>query len=741
MSNYDESSIRVLEGTEGIRQRPAMYIGDVGHRGFHHLVNEVVDNSIDEAMAGRCSKVDLEIFEDNSIKITDDGVGIPAGKHPVYGVSTLQVILTKLHSGGKFDKKAYSVSGGLHGIGLAAVCALSEKFHVESHRDGKIYSQDYKRGQMVNEEVTSVDGKQETGTVVHFKPDSSIFTEKLFDFEYLEGRLKELAYLTEGFTITLKDHRYVETITINDEKITRPKEVTYYFEGGISKFVEDLVGKRDLILPNAPIFYTKGESDGVIVEVAFAYVNDQHNATERYVNNINTTEGGTHESGFRTVLTRTINKFASDFGLLDKKRKSKSKSKSKSNDKDDKVDNLTGPELNEGRIAVISAKVPEPQFEGQTKTKLGNSEVAGIVQEVVGEPLEKFLNDNPDLGKAIVTKALEARRIREATKNLEKKLRSGSGRVSLPGKLYKSNGNDPMNRELFLVEGQSAGGTAVKGRNNDFQEILFLRGKVLNVEKARYDRALENAEIANLIAAIGAGIMDDFDIEKCRYGKVILLTDADVDGAHIAILLLTFFYRYMKPLIEHGRLFIARPPLFKVQFRGDAKKLAPAGKDYIYLSDDGITTAEDKLDALIDGFQDMQIDKNNYSISRYKGLGEMNHDQLRETVMDRKLRRIDLINISDAISTEEWLTRLMGDDVDFRRKYIQEDVFEETELNSRGPFYDLAFGVESKDDDEDDALDIADSDIGEDDPDGFSVENLLNDFDKYFSDQDGEDDN
>ncbi|OLS21099.1 MAG: DNA gyrase subunit B [Candidatus Heimdallarchaeota archaeon LC_2] len=728
MSNYDESSIKVLEGTEGIRQRPAMYIGDVGVRGFHHLVYEVVDNSVDEAMANRCTKVELEIFEDNSIKITDDGVGIPAGIHPKYGISTLQVILTKLHSGGKFDKKAYTVSGGLHGIGLAAVCALSDPFHVESHRDGKIYIQNYSQGKLVDESTTDVEGDQQTGTSIHFKPDSSIFTETTFDFEKLSGRLKELAYLTEKFSIRLIDNREEEKILVDEQEIIRKKQIDYYFEGGIQKFVEDLVKgvKKDLIIPDAPLFYTQGESEGVVVEVAFAYIDSANEFDKGFVNNINTHEGGTHVSGFRAVLTRSINKFAEDFNLLDKAKKSKKGDP-------DKLIKLSGSDVREGIIAIISVKVPIPQFEGQTKTKLGNSEVERIVQQVMKEPLEAYLNDIPNLGKAIVKKAQLARRIREASKKLTESMRKG-GRVSLPGKLVSSHGKDPLKRELFLVEGQSAGGTAVKGRNSEYQEILFLRGKVLNVEKARLDRAMENAEIRNMITAIGMGIMDDIDIEKCRYGKVILLTDADVDGAHIATLLLTFFYRYMKPLIESGRLYIARPPLFRVQFKGEAAKWIKSGaggekaKDYIYL------TYESDLNTLLDGLDEMQIDRKNLSINRFKGLGEMNANQLEETTMNVETRRVERININDVVDSEEWLTRLMGDDVVFRKKYIEEEVFEETGFTSRGPFYDNAF--QTTDEEDHLALDDSERELLKEEAsldEYIPEQELLAAFDKYMS--------
>ncbi len=665
--DYDESSIKVLEGTEGVRKRPAMYIGDTGARGLHHLVYEVVDNSIDEAMAERCSKVDIVLHDNNSISIRDDGAGIPAGQHPEYGVSTLEVILTKLHSGGKFEKKAYQVSGGLHGVGLAVVCALSEEFHVESYRESKIFSQDYAAGKKANEVTVKPFGDAPNGTLIHFKPDTTIFTVTEFDFETLSGRFKELAYLTTKFRINFTDAR-------EPDEEGNYRTVSYYFEGGIKQFVHDLVGTRASLVDGAPIFHTVSEAEGVVVEVGFTYTEAFQETLRGFVNNINTHEGGTHLTGFRTVLTRSVNDFARTFKVLKAKESS-----------------LSGADVREGLIALISVKVPDPQFEGQTKTKLGNSEVDGIVQTALREPIRRFLEDNQHLGKAVINKAVLARRAREAAKKARDLIRKGSKRVSLPGKLISSREKDPMKRELYLVEGQSAGGTAVDARDAGFQEVLFLRGKVLNVEKARLNRALENQEIRNIITAVGTGILDECDMEKCRYGKVILLTDADVDGAHIATLLFTFFYRYMRPLIEGGRLFIARPPLYKITLKAQAAKMK--GSKQMYL------TTDRDYKVMIDGFEAMEIDTSkDVMVNRFKGLGEMNADQLEETTMSLDTRRIERVNIDDSVVAEEWLTKLMGDEVEDRKKFIQNEVFVETEVSSRGEFYDVAFDINGDED-------------------------------------------
>lgn len=679
MSEYDESSIKVLEGTEGVRLRPSMYIGDTAARGLHHLVYEVTDNSIDEAMAGRCSQVEVKIHPDNSISIEDDGRGIPAGVHPEYGVSTLEVILTKLHSGGKFESKAYQVSGGLHGVGLAVVCALSENFHVESYRDGKIYSQDYVAGKIVNQ-LEMPQSEPKTGTLIHFTPDKSIFTVTEFDYDTLAGRFKELAYLTEKFRIIFKDLR---PYTNDKGEITESRGKEFYFEGGVRQFVIDLAGSKPLVVPDAPIFHVVSEIDDVVVEVGFVYTNSFQEILKGFVNNINTTEGGTHLSGFRTVLTRSLNDFARNFKVLKENEAS-----------------LKGGDAREGITAIVSVKVPNPQFEGQTKTKLGNSEIDGIIQQALKDHLRDFFSTNSVMSKAVVNKAVLARRAREAAKKARDLIRKSSGsRVSLPGKLIASRERDPLKRELYLVEGQSAGGTAVEGRDAGFQEVLFLRGKVLNVEKARLNRALENKEIQNIITAIGTGILDEMDMEKCRYGKVILLTDADVDGAHIATLLFTFFYRYMKPLIESGRLYIARPPLYKVTFKAQAAKLK--GTKYIYLTQDR------DLEVILTGLDAMEIDRKLISINRFKGLGEMNADQLEETTMALATRRVERVSIDDAIKAEKWLVRLMGDDVENRKKFIQEVVFSETKVESRGPFYNNAFDLE-EDEMETDLNDLTD---------------------------------
>ncbi len=694
--NYSENDITVLEGTEGIRLRPAMYIGDVGSRGLHHLIYEVIDNSIDEAMAYRCSAVDVVIYEDNSVSIRDNGAGIPADMHPKYNKYTLELILTKIHSGGKFDKKAYQVSGGLHGVGLAAVCALSEWFVVKSYRNGKIYEQLYERGKPVTEVKISPIGDNYDGTLIHFKPDSQIFTVTEFDFDILAGRFKELSYLTVGFRINFTDMR-------QKDEHGKPKFVSFYSEGGIKQFVADTLKNKPPLLPNTPIFFTIATVDLVVVNVALSYTDTYQETILGYVNNINTTEGGTHISGFKSALTRTINEFARDFKLLK-----------------DNESNLSGNDVREGIVAIVSVKVPEPQFEGQTKTKLGNSEIDGIVQTALSKSLKNWLIDNQDMGKAIVNKSIQARRAREAAKKAKELIRKQSNRVSLPGKLVSSRERDPMKRELFLVEGQSAGGTAVKARDAGFQEILFLRGKVLNVEKARINRVLENQEIRNIISAIGAGMKEEFDLSKCRYGKVILLTDADVDGAHIATLLFTFFYRYMHPLIEDGRLFIARPPLYKISLKGKAASyLKGKGKknNYIYLQKDK------DLNALLMAFEEMKIDKKDVVINRFKGLGEMNSDQLEETTMNINTRSIECVKIHNKVDAETWLSNLMGNMVDFRKKFIKDGVFEAIGLENKGPFFDIAFDtIESN-------LDTTDED---------EIIETTDDFDNYVPEDDAE---
>ncbi len=674
MEDYDESDIQVLEGTEGVRHRPSMYIGDVGSRGLHHLVYEVIDNSVDEAMAGRCSKAIVTIHKDGSVSIRDDGAGIPSDIHPQYGVSTLEVILTKLHSGGKFGKKAYSVSGGLHGVGLSVVCALSIEFYVEVVREKKVFWQEYSRGKKKYDVKSRPRGPEDQrGTLIKFKPDPEIFNTTEFNFDILAGRFKELAYLTEGFTIEFTDERQIETDEDGNEK---PLTVVFHYEGGIVQFVEDTIKNRRMLDDEAPIFRATGESNGVKVDIALAYTDSFQELIKGFVNNIDTREGGTHVSGFKTALTRTLNDFARTNKILR-----------------DKDENLRGDDTREGLVAIISVKVPEPQFEGQTKTKLGNSEVDGIVQGIFGKRFKEFLQTHQTYGRAIVQKAIQSRRARLAAQKARELIRkTSSSKVSLPGKLYASREKDPMKRELFLVEGQSAGGTAVKARDAQNQEILFLRGKVLNVEKARLSRILDNAEIRNIITAVGTGIDDDFDISKLRYGKIVILTDADVDGLHIATLLLTLFYRHMRPLLEEGHIYMARPPLFKVSFNTKSIKLT--GKPYVYL------TSDRDLEALKIALEDMGLSTNDIVVNRFKGLGEMNADQLEETVMNPLTRRIERIIIADSAETETWITKLMGDDIQGRKKFINEEVFSEESHHHFGEFYSLAFDEENEEDEE-----------------------------------------
>ena len=532
--SYDESQIQVLEGLEAVRKRPGMYIGTTSSRGLHHLVYEIVDNSIDEALAGFCSHIEVTINEDNSITVVDNGRGMPVGIHPKMGRSTIEVIMTVLHAGGKFGGGGYKVSGGLHGVGASVVNALSEACEVTVTREGKVWQQKYSRGNILGD-VTQIGESDGHGTKTWFKPDHEIFETTEFEFEILQSRLRELAFLNKGIRITLADKRE------GQENVE-----TYYYEGGIKEFVNYLNRNKDVLHPE-PI-YVEGEKDGIIAEVSLQYNDGYTENLYSFANNIDTIEGGTHLVGFKTAITRVINDYAKKFGHI------------KESDK-----NLSGDDVREGLTAVVSVKISEPQFEGQTKTKLGNSEVRGVVDSIVTEGVGTFLEENPAVGKIIIDKALMAARARDAARKARELTRkSVLERSTLPGKLADCSSKDPMECEIYIVEGDSAGGSAKQGRNRKFQAILPLRGKILNVEKQRLDRILNADSIRSMVTAFGAGIGKDFDVSKLRYNRIIIMTDADVDGAHIRTLLLTFFYRYMRPLIDEGHVFIAQPPLYKI---------------------------------------------------------------------------------------------------------------------------------------------------------------------------------
>ncbi|WP_238901126.1 MULTISPECIES: DNA topoisomerase (ATP-hydrolyzing) subunit B [unclassified Clostridium] len=619
---YDENQIQVLEGLEAVRKRPGMYIGSTSSRGLHHLVYEIVDNSIDEALAGYCNKIEVYINEDNSITVNDDGRGMPVGIHPKMGKSTVEVIMTILHAGGKFGGGGYKVSGGLHGVGASVVNALSEECTVTVNRDGHIWQQKYSKGKVLNE-LTKVGDSDQTGTQTYFKPDAEIFDEIVFDFEVLSQRLRELAFLNKGIYIRLVDKR--------DEK-----EEVFHYEGGIKSFVSYL-NRNKVPLHEEPI-YIEGVKDNISVEVALQYNDGYTENIFSFANNIDTVEGGTHLVGFKTALTRVFNDYAKKFGHI------------KENDK-----NFTGDDIREGLTGVISIKIEEPQFEGQTKTKLGNSEVRGIVDSIVGENIGIFLEENPNIGKMIVDKALMAARARDAARKARELTRkSVLERSTLPGKLADCSSKDPRECEIYIVEGDSAGGSAKQGRNRKFQAILPLRGKILNVEKQRLDRILNADTIRSMITAFGAGIGNDFDVEKIRYNRIIIMTDADVDGAHIRTLLLTFFYRYMRNLIDDGHVYIAQPPLYKV---------SKSKKEYYAYSDPELESVLSEL-----GGKDNSTD-----IQRYKGLGEMNASQLWDTTMDPEKRILLKVNIEDAMAADEIFTILMGEKVEPRKEFIQQN--------------------------------------------------------------------
>lgn len=621
-SSYNAGQIQVLEGLEAVRKRPGMYIGSTSSKGLHHLVSEVIDNSIDEALAGYCSKISVKICKDNSIIVEDDGRGIPVDMHSV-GKPAIEVVMTILHAGGKFGGDGYKVSGGLHGVGVSVVNALSEWLYAEVKRNGKTYKIGFACGNTTMP-LTVIGDSTETGTKIHFKPDATIFEETIYSFDVLKHRIRELAFLNRGIYVTLIDERPEEAY-----------QEIFHYEGGLNSFVEYLNENKDSL--HQPPIFIEGKKEDVVVELAMQYNDSYSENIYSFVNNINTEEGGTHLSGLKIALTRTINDYAKKNNLLK-----------------DAEENLSGDDVREGLTAVISIKIREPQFEGQTKTKLGNSEVRGIVDNIVSEGLSEFFEENPLVIKKIIEKALMAARARAAARKARELTRRKSvlDGSSLPGKLADCSVRDSEQAEIFLVEGDSAGGSAKQGRDRRFQAILPLRGKILNVEKARLDKILNNEEIRAMITAFGSGIGEEFDVAKARYGKIIIMTDADVDGAHIRTLLLTFFYRYMQPLIREGKVFIAQPPLYLVK----------KGREQWYIYNDN------DLNVLL-----TRIGRENIYIQRYKGLGEMNAEQLWETTMNPEERLILKVTIDDAIAADSIFSVLMGDKVEPRRKFIEDN--------------------------------------------------------------------
>ena len=616
---YDASGIEVLEGLEAVRKRPGMYIGSTGPRGLHHLVFEIVDNSVDEALAGHCDTIKVIIKEDNSISVSDNGRGIPVDIHQKMGIPAVEVALTILHAGGKFGGSGYKVSGGLHGVGMSVVNALSEGLQVKVKRDGKVYMQEFLRGDKVTELKVAGESTS-TGTEIIFKPDHLIFEELEFSFEILAKRLRELSFLNKGLKITLQDDR------------TSSSEV-FHHSGGITDFVISLNKNKDSL--HKEVIFMDTERDEIQVELAMQWTDAYTENIFSYANNINTHEGGTHELGFKTALTRVVNDYSRKHNILK-----------------EKDNNLSGDDIREGLTAVLSVKVREPQFEGQTKTKLGNSEVRGIADSLVGEEIGTFLEENPPIAKKIIEKCINAQRAREAARKARELTRRKSALEisALPGKLADCSSRDPKESEIYLVEGDSAGGSAKQGRDRRFQAILPLRGKIINVEKARLDKILNSDEIRTIITALGTGVGEDFDVDKLRYHKVIIMCDADVDGSHIRTLLLTLFYRYMKNLVEGGFVYIAQPPLFKFK----------QGKKETYLYSDN------ELEKMV-----AKADDKNFSIQRYKGLGEMNPEQLWETTMNPESRTVLRVTLDDAAKADEIFTILMGDKVEPRRNFIE----------------------------------------------------------------------
>jgi DNA gyrase subunit B len=634
-SAYDASSIQVLEGLEAVKRRPGMYIGSTGPRGLHHLVREIIDNSIDEALAGHCTEVLVTIHPDNSVTVTDDGRGMPVGKMAKYGKPAAEVIMTTLHAGGKFGGEGYKVSGGLHGVGASVVNALSEWLELEIRREGHVWSQRYERG--FPKGALTKDRKlkkgEGTGTIVSFQPDPEVFTETQdFSFDTLSRWFREWAFLNKGLKIRLVDEREEE------------RDVTYQYEGGIRDFVEHINEAKDPV--HKTIFYLEREEEVGDVEVAMQWNSGFQDSVFTFANNINTHEGGTHLSGFRSALSRTINAYARQKGLLKEKEES-----------------LTGDDIREGLAAVISVKLQEPQFEGQTKTKLGNTEVKGLVESVTNRYLAEFLEERPGEAKAIVNKALQAARARLAARTVREKIRKGYLESStLPGKLADCSSKDPARSELYIVEGNSAGGSAKGGRDRNFQAILPLRGKILNVEKANINKILSNAEIQALISAIGAGVGESFDLEQARYNKIVIMADADVDGSHIRTLVLTFLYRNMRELIEAGYVYIALPPLYKITHNR---------REHYAKNDAELRETMDRIRA-----------NGNASISRFKGLSEMNPQQLWETTMDPQNRTMLQVTVESAAVADELFTALMGDKVEPRKQFIEENAREVKNLDA-----------------------------------------------------------